>query len=61
MAELRITRENVNDLIGTGNQVLDDIRRLIEDLESATPAERPAELLEEAKRYMDTIYDVSNK
>jgi predicted nucleic acid-binding Zn-ribbon protein len=61
LAELRITRENVNDLIGTGNQVLDDIRRLIDDLESAVPAERPNELIADAKLLMDNIYEVSNK
>lgn len=61
LAELRITRENVNDLIGTGNQVLDDIRRLTEDLENSVPAERPNELIADAKLLMDSIYEVSNK
>lgn len=61
LAKLRITRENVNDLIGTGNSVLDDIRSLVNDLENSVPAEKPAELISDAKLLMDTIYEVSNK
>lgn len=61
LLKLRQTREDVNDLIGTGNSVLDEIRALINDLETSTPAENPNELIADAKLLLDTIYEVSNK
>jgi hypothetical protein len=61
LADLRITRENVNDLIGTANSVMDEIRTLVSDLENSIPTENPTELINNAKLLLDSIYEISNK
>ncbi|KAI6239108.1 Laminin EGF-like domain-containing protein [Aphelenchoides fujianensis] len=55
--DLRQIRQDVNDLIGTGNWVLDEIRGLTPEFENREPVERPAELIAPGRK----IYEASNE